>query len=401
MRPMIRLVWRSVRTALWCCSISWLLPSLAKAGAVSQGIPATDSVPTGLVVVLIDRPQQGHLDLAALSNPFMSGVALQIHWSDIEPAEGRYDWSKLDELFTAAQSSKKWVQLLIFPGFFTPAWALAGVKSEQFPLQYGPGKGTVAALPMPWDKVYLTRWFAFLKDLSARYGTSPAFRMVAAAGPTSVSDEYTLPNSPAELRTWQADSYTPSKYLAAWRDVFQIFAADFPNQYVSLSVGGGLSINDAGTIDFHEHERTKRSVIEEGMRALGHRLALQSSDVHAGPGPHSANSEVGDEYILAYTGRVVTGFQMKTSAQRGSKTMGAEGDPSLALKRSIDLALQPNQAGHHVDYLEFYEPDVVADDTQADLRAAAAAFAPAAPVRPVRGAVTGGGMDGPGRATPH
>jgi hypothetical protein len=379
-------------------AIAVLAPCLMGADRVRRTVTANESAPTGLVVVIIDRPQQPHLDLGALSNPYMSGAALQIHWSDIEPAEGRYDWSKLDELFTAAQASKKWVQLLIFAGFFTPAWALEGVKTDQFALQYGPGKGTVAALPMPWDKVYLARWFAFLKELSARYGASPAFRVVAAAGPTSVSAEYTLPNGPAALRKWQADSYTPSKYLAAWRDVFQAYAADFPNQYVSLSVGGGLSIDDAGKIDFQEHERTQRSVIDEAMRALGHRLVLQSSDVHAGPGPHAANSEVGDAYILAYAGRVVTGFQMKTSAERGSGAMGAEGDPPLALKRSIDLALQTNQAGQHVDYLEFYEPDVVAADTQEDLRVAAAAFVPAVPARPpVRGAVSGG----PDRVTPH
>jgi hypothetical protein len=86
------------------------------------------------------------LDLRALDNPFISGIALQIHWRDIEPVQGQPDWSKLDELFAAAESSKKWVQLLIFPGFFAPAWAVEGVKTETFPIQYGPGKGTVEKL---------------------------------------------------------------------------------------------------------------------------------------------------------------------------------------------------------------------------------------------------------------
>ena len=51
------------------------------------------------------------LNLQALNNPFMSGVAVQINWRDIEPVQGKPDWSKLDELFAAAESSKKWVQL--------------------------------------------------------------------------------------------------------------------------------------------------------------------------------------------------------------------------------------------------------------------------------------------------
>jgi hypothetical protein len=80
---------------------------------------ATDqSVPSGLVVDI--TPQQ-KLDLRAVNNACISGVALQIHWSDIEPVQRNPDWSKLDELFAAAEASKKWVHLEIFPGFFAPA----------------------------------------------------------------------------------------------------------------------------------------------------------------------------------------------------------------------------------------------------------------------------------------
>jgi hypothetical protein len=43
----------------------------------------------------------------------------------------------------------------------------------------------------------------------------------------------------------------------------------------------------------------------------------------------------------------------------GSRKMGAEGNPPLALRRSIDLALTRNQAGQHVNYGEIYEADVL------------------------------------------
>jgi hypothetical protein len=56
--------------------------------------------------------------------------------------------------------------------------------------------------------------------------------------------------------------------------------------------------------------------------------------------------------------------------------MGAEGDPPQVLKKSINLALEPNEAGKHVNYLEIYEPDVLAEDMQAELRYAASVFAP-------------------------
>jgi len=366
------------RAGVASLALTLLLTQFATAASVGPTPPFRSigqAAPSGLIVVIPNVSQSATLDLRSLKNPYISGVALQIHWSDVEPAEGKPDWSKLDALFAAAQTSQKWVHLLVFPGFFTPAWALKGVKTAKFAIQYGPGKGNLAELPVPWDTVYLNRWFAFVKKLSDKYGQSPAFRMVAADGPTSVSAEFTLPNSPEDLEKWQSLSYTPSKYIGAWKKVFEVYAADFPNQYVSLSAGAGqIGIDDQGKIKKHGQASTRQSIVDAAMSVLGHRFVLMSSNVHAGAGPHSANSEVDDKFVIDYSGRVTTGLQMRTSAENGSGVMGAEGDPALALRKSIDLALQPNSAGQHVNYLEIYEPDVLAEDMQPVLRAAASRF---------------------------
>ncbi len=331
-------------------------------------------LPNGLVVVIQNRPQENRsLDLRALNNPFVSGVALQIRWRDIEPVQGKPDWSKLDQLFAAAESSKKWVQLLIFPGFFSPPWALEGAKTEMFPIQYGPGQGTLERLPMPWDRVYLNHWFAFLKQLSERYGRSPAFRVIAADGPTSVSAEFTLPGTPEDVRTWIRLSYTPRRLLEAWQNVFQVFAADFPNQYVSLSLGFGLNINDRGQLDPRERMRTKRAIIDQGIAVLGRRFALQYSNLDGNAGPDTGPP--GTALVIGYNGRIITGLQLRTSCVRNSGNMGAAGNPTLALRRAIDKGMAPNSAGRHINYLEIYEPDVLADEMQPVLRYGAALFA--------------------------
>src|SRR5271170_5386385 len=123
-----------------------LFPAAASTEANQSPPPADNPLPGGLVVVIRNNPARA-LDPRALNNPAMSGVAFQIHWADIEPVQGKPDWSKLDQLFRAAESSKKWVQLLVFPGFFSPAWALEGAQSESFAIQYGPGRGAVMKLP--------------------------------------------------------------------------------------------------------------------------------------------------------------------------------------------------------------------------------------------------------------
>jgi hypothetical protein len=314
------------------------------------------------------------LNLQVLKNPSINGVALQIRWRDIEPIKGQADWSKMDQLFAAAKSSNKWLQLLIFPGFFSPPWALECAKTEMFPLQYGPGKGTVERLPMPWDPVCLGHWFDFVKQLSARYGNSSAFRVVAADGPTSVSAEFTLPSKPEKIKTWRSLGYTPQKYKAAWQKTLQVYAAEFPNQYVSLSMGFGLNIDDRGKIAPGERERTRQEIIDEAMGVLGRRFVLQFSNLDGfpgkGPGPRAV------PFVIGYNGRVITGFQLRTSCERNSGDMGAEGNPALALRKSIDIGIQRNSAGQRVNYLEIYEPDVLADDLQPVLRYGASLFAP-------------------------
>ncbi len=364
---------RSARLAVYLAvglaSASLLYPIAAIAERGQSRVPTDNSLPSGLVAVIENKPQQDRLDLRALNNPFISGVALQIHWGDIEPVQGTPNWSKLDELFSAAESSKKWVHLLIFPGFFAPAWALEGVKTEQFAIQYGPGAGTVLRLPMPWDDVYLNRWFAFLKQLSDRYGKSPALRLIGAAGPTSVSVEMSLPRNPTK---WQDDFYTPRKYIEAYQKVFRVYAADFPHQYISLAIGDALNINDQGKIAPREGMRTRQTIIDQAMDLLGRRFVLQSSDLHAGP----MNQLPVTSFVMSYSGRIITGLQMKCAAEVGtcSAALGAEGDPPLALRRSIDKGMRPNSAGQHVNYLEIYAPDVLADDMQPVLRDAAALF---------------------------
>ena len=354
-------------------SASLLYPASASSEGAPAPLPTEKSPPSGLVVVLENEPGQDRLDLRVLDNPYISGVALQIRWRDIEPVQGKPDWTKLDQLFAGAESSKKWVQLLIFPGFFSPAWAMGGARTETFAIQYGPGKGGVEKLPLPWDKIYLAHWFAFVKQLSARYGHSPAFRVVAAAGPTSVSAEFTLPNKPEDMQKWGEAGYTSSKYEKAWRQAFQVYADEFPNQYVSLSLGFGLNISDRGKQDARAGKTTKEAIINEGMSILGRRFALQNSNLDGNPERESDGSR-GVPLVISYSGRIITGFQLRTSCVRNSGNMGAEGDPPLALKKSINRGMKPNSAGHRANYLEIYEPDVVANEMQATLRHGASLF---------------------------
>ena len=87
------------------------------------------------------------------------------------------------------------------------------------------------------------------------------------------------------------------------------------------------------------------------------------------------NQQPATSFVMSYSGRVITGLEMRCAAELGcSAAMGAPGNPALALRRSIDKGMQPNKAGQHVNYLEIYEPDVLADEMQSVLRYGASLF---------------------------
>jgi hypothetical protein len=325
-------------------------------------LPApTPAPPIGLVSVS-DYAADGEAGFASpvLDNPAIAGVALQIGWSAIEPSLGQFHWQVLDDLFKAAQGSGKFVALIIFPGFESPAWATQGTASASFAKQYGPGAGQSAQLPLPWDQTYLSRWFSMLTALAGRYAALPAFRMIAAAGPTSVSAEMSLPDQGGDAQRWTALGYTPSRYESSWAAVFQTYARLFPDQYVSLSLYPGLPIGERGRSDPAERLATPEAIISEERQYEPHPV-VQTSGLSA------ANTGSGLYGIVkSLSPSVVTGFQLTTSATAHPDQMGDATDPVRALSLSLTRGTAAD-----VKSLEVYLKDVLNPAMQPALTEAA------------------------------
>lgn len=373
-------LWSTVPVLLSVCLLSWTFLS-AHAQHNHQRASVKTEMPFGISVVNhMDTHRVGQLfdtsnpTLNAYTNPNTSGVTFRTSWADVEPEDGKFDFSKIDTVFANAEKNGKWVKLILIPGFGTPSWAMQGVQSGMFAIGYGPGSGKLLPLPVPWDQTYLSRWFAFLKAIGGRYAGKASFRMIAAAGPTSVSPEMSLPHSQSDIAQWKKLGYTSQKYINAWNQTFSVYSSTFPHQYFSLALHPGLPIPD----------RKQKTYARDQIMSLGlkypNQFALQASGLNSS----RSNENYGYREVRDHSGQVVTGFMMSTAATNKSQRMGAEGDPPLALRKSIDKGMQPNNAGQHVNYLEIYEPDVLADEMQPVLHYAASLFAQEQNSQPVR-----------------
>jgi len=260
---------------------------------------------------------------------------------------------------TTPKKNGKWVELVLIPGFATPAWALQGAQTATFSVIYGPGKGENLLLPLPWDPTYLQRWFEFLKAVSARYGNRPSFLKIAADGPTSVTAEMSLPNAPADLCTWVGLGYSSERLVGAWKQVFAQYRQIFPRQYFSLALYPPLPIvsstrcenGAAGGVDHRESARVTALIAAAGADNYPKKFVLQENGMTA------AKDNTGQLWGLRrrkkLRRKVVIGYQTGHIGHAASRDMG-DADGATALQKSLQRGLDAK-----AQFLEVWEPDVL------------------------------------------
>jgi hypothetical protein len=243
-------------------------PGLLTQARTSRASDYPNSIrrPRGVYAVVVLDEARGAttagLDAIA-RNPAVSGLAIRTFWSSLQPVKDRYDFSLLDAAFASAEAAHKTVQLILVPGFGTPAWVLSEISScddelstssapsaargragagrggraggragraaaantgqagtanggrevaasegaarcgkATFDVSEGRAHGQRQELPLPWNPVYKRYWKAFLTEVAARFGTRDAFVSIAVAGPTAESVEIILPRAGDQLERW-------------------------------------------------------------------------------------------------------------------------------------------------------------------------------------------------------
>jgi len=302
-------------------------------------------VPSGLKTtrgIFIVTDHNVAIQSATYTNPAVDGVVVRTFWSNVQPAPDQFDWSFIDSQIQAASANGKKVILVVLPGAFTPPWALQGVQTAQFVVDYGFMQGQEVTLPLPWDTTYLNRWFEFVRLLGQRYDSNPALVNVPATGPTSISEEMSLPNDPAAVTKWRQLGYTLPLYEGAWQQTLAAYLRSFPTTQISLTFYPGLPIPDVSA-----ESATRVDLANFAFSQYGQQVAFQENGLSARKGAPS----LGYDLVQQYSKKTTVGFEMGTSATEKPEQMGAS-NASSALQASVDLGLS---AG--VKFLEIYEKD--------------------------------------------
>jgi len=223
-----------------------LRASIASASIFVFAHQALAEVPRGVFCL---SPAGVHADDSVLSNPSVDGLSIRQNWSDLEPTEGVFDWSFLDsEVARAAAASKK-VLLRINTQFAKPDWvasAVAKAGGAFFPFDKD---GVPTTIPVFWDPTFLTKKKAMIAALGAHFTNKSAINIVWTSFANANSEDWSVPHSSEDIAHWFAVGYTSEKLLAAGRQIIDATMAAFPNQYVTLAVGGNGHVGATGNLD--------------------------------------------------------------------------------------------------------------------------------------------------------
>ena len=197
-----------------------------------------------------------------LKNPAVSGITLRERWKNLEPKDGRYDFSRIDKTIALAGKSGKNVQMILVPGLYSPEWLLKKISScDSFTgsadcgkitttVPYGPGNKDTAELPLAWNPIYKQEWKNFLQEVANKYNSEPRVVSVSITGPTSVSAEMSMPEE-NNINKWNKilglfyaanDPHYNSNlvFVEEWRNAIDNFARIFQGKTLVLTMGSGL-----------------------------------------------------------------------------------------------------------------------------------------------------------------
>ena len=299
----------------------------------------------------VERPTSGalfyasygnELDTQVLANPSIVGALYQLYWSEVEPAQGMFDWAALDAHIARWKSAGKKVALRVMwssSGYWpdpaaktpTPQWVwAAGAKNARH-------AGSQTEIPLFWDPIYLAHAHAFLDTLAKRYDQNPDVLFVDVT-PGAETNPYRFGTidqlDPAFrsvfLKTVASDGtrYTDAIWWAMLQAFIPAAKAHFPSLRVQVTLNAGAMPGDASRL-----QAVGNLAVASGLQVGQNGLKGSSYPAGGGANPWTAWS-----------------VQAPVFFEMFEATSAAEG----TMQEVVDACLRA-----HCDFLNVYAKDVV------------------------------------------
>ena len=289
-----------------------------------------------------------------LANPDVIGVSIRYPWFSLEPTEGDFDWTFLDDEVARVAGAGKLVLLRIGTMSGRPEWVTTAVQRARGTSFTFDDNGVETTIPVFWDPTFLAKKKAMIAALGKHFTRNPAVAIVTASFANATSEDWNVPHTGTDIDNWFAVGYTTDKLLDAGEQIIDATMAAFPNQYVALAIGGNGHTGATGNLD-PTADYVAENAIATASDSWPGRLIPQINSLSTfnppSPGPE------GSIWNLLWNSRPDVAAQMvywcfddPTYRVNG----GERGKPSNVLTECVDAAVS-----YELNYIEIYQKDVI------------------------------------------
>ncbi|MGH8093367.1 MAG: beta-galactosidase [Chthoniobacterales bacterium] len=316
---------------------------------IAQPARATPQVPSGVFSIANSGKQP---QAAVLANPDVDGVTLRQDWASLEPTEGTFDFSFLDTAVASVGAVGKKVLLRIGTQSGKPGWVTTAVQNAGGSFFTFTAHGATTTIPVFWDATFLAKKTAMIAALGAHFAQNPTVAVVVASFANATSEDWNVPHTPPDVLNWLALGYTSDKLIGAGQTIIDATMTAFPNQIVTLAVGGSGHVK--GTNLDPTADYVPRAVVGLERIAWPDRLNVQKNDlstfIPVAPGTGTLYQMISD-FQPDVAGQMV--FQCLNDPTYRVNN-GVPIDPALELTESIN-----NAVSYKEKYVEIYQIDVL------------------------------------------
>lgn len=275
-------------------------------------------------------------DLSTLpcwTDPSVMGVAIRTQWARVEPEEGIYDWSYIDQAVSLGAAHGKKISILVTAGVTAPAWFFALPNAIQFNVTAE--SGHVLPMCVPFDHMFQTKWKAFLTQMAVKYAHNTNIAYIVMGGFGRRAESYFVTTQEDQtamdaLAVSMGFMDGNAAFLSGAKSVTQRYLRKFPGTHCICTLGAPYPTTQG--ID------TLKQLCDYGDVAFFGRFGVAADSL--APGQPTLN-ELAVTEIQALSGHTLVGYQATLPFNDTTKLQNA-------LTRGI---------GFGAHYIEIYPSD--------------------------------------------
>jgi hypothetical protein len=311
----------------------------------------------------------------SVDSPTVDGFFQSYKWSDVEPADGHYDWSQLDSDLGQIKAAGKHATLGIVAGAYTPAWA----EPQHATFVVAPHNGETGGCreivdPVPWNTTYQSNLHQMMQQLRQNLSAQGLYATVTQLKITGVNeytDETRLPAEPGTITCtrlkrldgtkangaaaagvmttdataiWQSLGYTRTKAEDAWKAIADDWATTFPDKTLAMPAiltAGFPGIDDSGKVVTSRDTSTTQDLAVWAARRWGPRFMLMHTSLRD-------NFKAAGSAEVRQAGASI-GFQLAENQFDTKRSLPSDASFQDAVHVGVSYGMQ---------YLEIWPPDI-------------------------------------------